>query len=95
MNKTNSNKYKCEEFIGKGFKYMEKVIGSAFGEVFKAFNTVSNDYVAVKKVKGNMNDAGQPSESNLLKECNSKYIVRYQDVVQHGEEIWVCTGEKL
>lgn len=62
--------------------------------MFKALDTVANDYVAVKKTALNKSDATLQSESNLLRKCNSKYIVRYLDVVQHEKEIWVCTGEK-
>ena len=67
---------------------------SGFGEVYKALDTVANDYVAVKKTTNNKSDAKLQSESDLLRKCNSKYIVRYLDVVQHEKEIWVCTGEK-
>ena len=29
------------------------------------------------------------SESELLKNCSSKYIVRYFDVLQNDRELWV------
>ena len=29
------------------------------------------------------------NESRLLQECNSKYIVRYYDVIRKDNEVWV------
>lgn len=64
---------------------------SGFGEVFKALDTVANDYVAVKKIRSVKSDAIIQSEGTLLKKCNSKYVVRYYDVIQNEGEIWVVT----
>ena len=68
-------------------------MASGFGEVFKALDTVANDYVAVKKIRAVKSDARIQSEGNLLKKCNSKYVVRYYDVIQNGNEIWVGAVE--
>ena len=49
----------------------------------------SNDLVAIKRVKMMMDDGQIASESELLKECQSRYIVRYYDVMQREREMWV------
>ncbi len=63
---------------------------SGFGEVFVALDKSSNDLVAIKKVKMVLDDNEIVSESKLLKECQSRYIVRYYDVVEREGELWVC-----
>ena len=64
--------------------------GSGFGEVFAALDKKSNDLVAIKRVKMVMEDDQIASESKLLKECQSRYIVRYYDVMRMDSELWVC-----
>lgn len=61
-----------------------------FGEVYVAKDGVSNDLVAIKRVRVMTNSLSLESESRLLKECVSKYIVRYCDVVMKDNELWVC-----
>ena len=61
-----------------------------FGEVYVAKDGVSNDLVAIKRVRVMTNSLSLESESRLLKECVSKYIVRYCDVVMEENELWVC-----
>lgn len=51
-----------------------------------------NDYVAVKKTRIMDNGLRVQSESQLLKNCSSKYIVRYFDVLQSDKELWVQIG---
>ena len=63
---------------------------SGFGEVFVALDKTSNDLVAIKKLKVVLDDNEIVSESKLLKECQSRYIVRYYDVVEREGELWVC-----
>ncbi len=63
---------------------------SGFGEVFVALDKSSNDLVAIKKLKMVLDDNEIVSESKLLKECQSRYIVRYYDVVEREGELWVC-----
>ena len=63
---------------------------SGFGEVFVALDKSSNDLVAIKRVKMMMDDSEIASESELLKECQSRYIVRYYDVMRMESELWVC-----
>ena len=63
---------------------------SGFGEVFKALDTISHDLVAIKKVKLLSDDKRIEKESELLKECQSRYTVRYYDVLRREGELWVC-----
>ena len=63
--------------------------GRGFGEVFVALDKTSNDLVAIKRVRILMNDSEIESESKLLKECQSRYIVRYYNVIRKENELWV------
>ena len=58
--------------------------------MFVALDKTSNDLVAIKRVKMVMEDDQIASESKLLKECQSRYIVRYYDVMRMESELWVC-----
>ena len=57
--------------------------------MFVALDKSSNDLVAIKRVKMVMDDSEIASESELLKECQSRYIVRYYDVSRREGELWV------
>ena len=74
----------------KGEWFGRRIRGSGFGEVFVALDKASNDLVAIKRVKMVMEDEEIASESKLLKECQSRYIVRYYDVLRREGELWVC-----
>ena len=54
-----------------------------------ALDKASNDYVAVKRVQMKVDESTVQNESRMLKECGSKYIVRYFDLVKVGNEVWV------
>ena len=62
---------------------------SGFGEVFAALDKTSNMLVAIKKVKLQSDDKRIEKESELLKECQSRYIVRYHSVLRMENELWV------
>ena len=69
---------------------LEDVLGvRGFGEVFVALDKTSNDLVAIKRVRILMNDNEIESESKLLKECQSRYIVRYYNLIRKDNEFWV------
>ena len=72
-----------------------RIRASGFGEVFVALDKKSNDLVAIKRVKMVMEDDQIASESKLLKECQSRYIVRYYDMIRREGELWVscCLSE--
>ena len=74
----------------KGECKTTRISVSGFGEVFVALDKTSNDLVAIKRVKMVMEDDQIASESKLLKECQSRYIVRYYDVMRMDSELWVC-----
>lgn len=57
--------------------------------MFVALNRLSYDLVAIKRMKMVTNVALIENESRLLQECNSKYIVRYYDVIRKDNEVWV------
>ena len=73
----------------RGTEWMVVMRGRGFGEVFVALDKSSNDLVAIKRVKMVMEDDQIASESKLLKECQSRYIVRYYDVLKREGELWV------
>ena len=73
----------------KGECFGRRIRGRGFGEVFVALDKSSNDLVAIKQVKMVMEDDQIASESKLLKECQSRYIVRYYDVMRMESELWV------
>ena len=58
--------------------------------MFVALDKISNDLVAIKRVKMVMEDTGIETELELLKECQSNFLVRYYDVLKREKEIWVC-----
>ena len=67
---------------------------SGFGEVFLALDRTSNELVAVKKTKIIATPDEVMKESRILKECKSKFIVRYFDVVEQTNELWV-SGSRM
>ena len=60
-----------------------------FGEVFDALNKKSNERMVIKKVKLVADNETIEKESQLLRECQSRYIVRYYDVLRRESELWV------
>ena len=66
-----------------------RIRGRRFGEVFAALDKTSNDLVVIKRVKMVMEGTGIETELELLKECQSRFIVRYYDVLRREGELWV------
>ena len=60
-----------------------------FGEVYKSFDKTSGVYVAIKKMRLQASDARLQSESEILMNCNSPFIVRYNGMIQNANELWV------
>ena len=54
-----------------------------------ALDKKSSVLVAVKKVRMVVPNSIAESESKMLKECASNFIVRYFDLVKVGNEVWV------
>ena len=63
--------------------------GSPYGEVVVALEKKSNDLVAIKRLKPIGNNNAIETELELLKECQSRYIMRYYDVLRREGELWV------
>ncbi|KAM7456280.1 hypothetical protein BLSTO_02958 [Blastocystis sp. subtype 1] len=63
--------------------------GRGFGEVYKAFDKGSGVYVAVKKTILLLDDAVIRRESEMLTNCFSPFIVRYNGVIRNGNELWI------
>ena len=57
--------------------------------MYVALDKASNDYMAVKRVQMKVDESTVQNESKMLKECGSKYIVGYYDLVKVGNELWV------
>ena len=60
-----------------------------FGEVYLAMDRKSNDLVVMRKVKMDENDSRLETELSLLKKCQSRYTVRYYDVLRKDGYLWV------
>ena len=59
------------------------------GEVYLAMNRKSNDLVVMRKVKMDENSSRLETELSLLKKCQSRYTVRYYDVLRKDSYWWV------
>lgn len=80
--------------LERGMERVRDVRRRGFGEVYVAKDRMSNDLVAIKKVKVMTDSDTLENESRMLKDCVSKFIVRYCDVVRKEGEVWVCDGVK-
>ena len=74
----------------KGEWFGRWIRGRGFGEVFVALDKSSNDLVAIKRVKPMIEDTGIETELELLKACQSPFIVQYYNAVRREGELWVC-----
>ena len=62
---------------------------SGFGDVFVAMDKASNELVAIKRIELLSDDKYIENESQLLKECQSRYIVLYYNMIRKESELWV------
>lgn len=67
---------------------MQGLMIRVFGEVYVAFDNKSDCFVAIKKVKEEVDENGL----KVLRNCYSRYVVRYYDVVREEGELWVGVG---
>ena len=74
----------------KGRRKVERIRVRAFGKVFVALDKILNDVVAIRKVRMALEDERIENEWELLKEFQSRYIVRYYDVLRREGKLWVC-----
>lgn len=73
----------------KGNAMQSELTMSGFGEVYVAMDKAANELVAIKRIKGVSDDKRIENETQLLKECQSRYIVLYYNMIRKGEEWWV------
>ena len=59
------------------------------GEVYLAMNRKSKGLVVMRKVKIDENSSRLETELSLLKKCQSRYTVRYYDVLRKDGYLWV------
>ena len=57
--------------------------------MYLAMNRKSNDLVMMRKVKMDENSSRLETELSLLKKCQSRYTVRYYDVLRKDCYWWV------
>ena len=57
--------------------------------MYLAIDKSLNDLVAIKKVRILVGNETFENESQMLKECISRYIVRYYGMIRKPNELWV------
>nr|CAB3497264.1 unnamed protein product [Digitaria exilis] len=75
------------------YEKQEKIGEGTYGVVYKALDKVTNNTIALKKIRLEQEDEGVPStairEISLLKEMNHGNIVRLHDVVHSEKRIYL------
>ncbi|PKA52772.1 Cell division control protein 2 like A [Apostasia shenzhenica] len=75
------------------YEKVEKIGEGTYGVVYKARDRVTNETIALKKIRLEQEDEGVPStairEISLLKEMQHHNIVRLQDVVHSEKRIYL------
>ena len=77
------------ESLERSRKRIRVVMSRGVGEVYLAMDRKSNDLVVMKRVKMDENDSRLETELSLLKKCQSRYTVRYYDVLRKDCYWWV------
>jgi serine/threonine protein kinase len=63
----------------------------SYGSVWRAIKKGTNEEVAIKKVPLDDDVDDLHKEMDVMKECNSPYVVKYHGCYLKGsEELWVC-----
>ncbi|KNC47357.1 cell division control protein 2 [Thecamonas trahens ATCC 50062] len=72
---------------------LEKIGEGTYGVVYKARDLLTNDFIALKKIRLDAEDEGVPStairEISLLKELEHPNIVRLHDVVHSDKKLYL------
>ena len=58
--------------------------------MYKAMEMNSSGYVALKRMKKGPDILKPQSESPVVKECNSEFLVKYIDISNERFVSWVC-----
>ncbi|KAF8407528.1 hypothetical protein HHK36_006662 [Tetracentron sinense] len=78
---------------GGAYEKVEKIGEGTYGVVYKARDRVTNETIALKKIRLEQEDEGVPStairEISLLKEMQHGNIVRLQDVVHSEKRLYL------
>lgn len=75
--------------LEKGLPDLEPIRCRGFGRVWKALDKTSNSYVAIKQLPLSIDDKVIENEWKVLSKCESPFVVRYYDVVNSDNELWV------
>ncbi|KAL3696575.1 hypothetical protein R1sor_010651 [Riccia sorocarpa] len=79
--------------IGMWYEKVEKIGEGTYGVVYKARDRITNETIALKKIRLEQEDEGVPStairEISLLKEMQHGNIVRLQDVVHSEKRLYL------
>ena len=87
-----SDRYVCLRKLGQGCGSVNEVNDRGYGDVFVAQDKVSYNQVALKKIHLATNGGEFEGEAELLKSCESNFIVRYYNLVHLESELWVTHG---
>lgn len=73
------------------FTVLQKLGEGSYGSVFKALDARDNSIVAIKvlEAEGDEDTAELQKEIDILKECNSEYVVAYKGTYQEDGNIWI------
>jgi serine/threonine protein kinase len=75
------------------YRKIDKVGEGTYGVVYKAFDKVTEEYVALKKTRLETEDEGVPStairEISLLRELNNENIVNLIDVIHSEQKLYL------
>lgn len=80
---------KSKEDWEVGWVWIREMRTRGFGDVYEADDLLENRYVAIKKVRMLVDTRYAEGESKILKSCNSEFVVRYYDMIQMEDMIWV------
>ncbi|CAK9229653.1 unnamed protein product [Sphagnum troendelagicum] len=87
------NKMLAEQQGDTDYEKVEKIGEGTYGVVYRARDRVTNETVALKKIRLEQEDEGVPStairEISLLKEMQHSNIVRLQDVVHSERRLYL------
>ncbi|CAM6079913.1 unnamed protein product [Sphagnum tenellum] len=83
----------CSRCLSGQYEKVEKIGEGTYGVVYRARDRVTNETVALKKIRLEQEDEGVPStairEISLLKEMQHGNVVRLQDVVHSEKRLYL------
>ena len=75
------------------YKKLEKIGHGAYGDVYKSLDTQTNQIVALKKMKLEVENEGVPStvirETSLLRELNHRNVISLNDIVVDSKKLYL------